>query len=85
MNLNGLNKRYDQRTAQERLTLLIAAGRRDDAYQHKRLVDSTRRRYGCTGCFATTPSCSVTPVEGRKRFCVDGPIAPEALLNYLPG
>ena len=31
MNRNGLTKRYDQLTAQERLTWMIAAGRRDDA------------------------------------------------------
>jgi hypothetical protein len=152
MNPNGLNKLYDQLTAQERLTLMIAAGRRDDACERKRLVDSAPRlrfevgrhhnlatalleaahlhlptlldlaakywqgwglwrwrNFEChvtpvAGAHAAAEGGSadeaevrrygllryhaflfVTHVEGWKRFCADWPIAPEALLDYLPG
>ena len=40
MNTKVLHKLYDQLTARERLSLIIAAARRADAVERRRLVDS---------------------------------------------
>jgi hypothetical protein len=44
MNSNALNKLYPELTAKERLALMIAAGRRDDASESQRLADSAPRQ-----------------------------------------
>jgi hypothetical protein len=44
MNTNALNKLYHQLTAQERLALMIAAGRREDTSERKQLADTAPRQ-----------------------------------------
>jgi hypothetical protein len=45
MNSKALNKLYPELTAKERLALMIAAGRRDDASKRQRLADSAPRQH----------------------------------------
>lgn len=47
MNLKALSKHYDQLTARERLSLLIAASVRDDPVERQRLVSSAPTAHYC--------------------------------------